>query len=275
MITNFTAFKINFKGNGSNYCFNVPRFYTDKCIDTFERKNTPGNFSKISFHGNLPEIKLYGNVSNEFVTEITEALKLYPIKILNAVMKGNEVRLSPRLSDAFPDSPEMRYRVENKILPGTGYTENEACCGHSELTVNGKPVLNFCEAPSAPGSMPANRDVVGHEITHKVDKINNKIFSQSDIFKEAVKKDLQQFEERQRKFTEIYHEYGAENADYTIQGSTPDHLDNYGLGEIFAEIGASLTTSMNTSIQRFMTTFFPEATKIVEEHFNFLEATLK
>ncbi|HBG48268.1 MAG TPA: hypothetical protein DDW90_01915 [Cyanobacteria bacterium UBA9971] len=237
---------------------------------------------KPSFTGRkIPAFKTYG-VTQTFEKEITEGLTEYPKTIFNKIKKkfNPNTRLAPKASDAFPDSPYLQNQVKTELCPGTQMTHDQCLTASSIVaTRNDGTVVEFllfCEKPEL--SKGATKGAVGHELTHKAARLLNVDISQLDGFKDAVRKDLNKLSERKTQSIKIYNQYDdytSKNVKYLTQNSTPENLDPYGLGEIFAESGAYLTTGNGVEISnkkksKFMGTFFPESVAYVRKYFYLL-----
>lgn len=232
--------------------------------------NNYNNKNNISFGKRIP-VKVFGNISKPFVNEIKTGINQYPQQVTTKLQKSglvDDIRLAPKLSDAFPEFPSVQdyfREVESKFgqFPKgfAGELKNE----------KGIPFLKFislCELPKVSGEI----GNVSHELSHKADDLLKRTvgipLSQTESFKEAVKNDLSKIKidkSLYKKFKQITQKVVAD----TIQKGNPDDITSSELREIFAECGATNTTGTQSELKaktKLMNVFFPEACKYVEKY---------
>ena len=240
--------------------------------------NYNNNKYNVSFGKKIP-INAYGNVSIPFVKEIQSSIAEYPQTILSKILKDgliDDIRIATKASNAFPEFPDLRKQLKEETVHGVlppmtwddflaGVAVSHECSGKLFK------ILGFFESPSSVYTK-ANKGTVGHELSHKVDEwlknLSGVKISQTDSFKNAARKDIEQLPERLKLNPYLHQKWGEENINYLTQSSTSDNLNTYGLGEIFAECGAANTTGTASEISikaKFMKNFFPESYQYVQK----------
>lgn len=235
-----------------------------------------------AFGAKIP-VKVFGDVSPEFVKEMKTSLNLYPRPILNQIQKANlldDIRLAPKYSDTLPEFPELKEQMTKELVHGWLLTKDEVVNANS-MTVtttdgNKTEFLKFISFHDFKFGKP-DKGQMAHELTHKVDEITENAtgvkISETRSFKEAAGRDLDKLPERLKSYPKLHKNWSNWCINYTTQKSTPKNLNPYGLSEIFAECGAANITGTSQEINsksRFMDVFFPESYKYVQKFFYLL-----